>query len=144
MMVVTTTQIRDLLNRPRGLNEGTITEYLTIRNNQVDKVVRASGLFGVTASNAPTTALKDDAVKFLVCMDCLRVVIDTIPSWVPEKKQGVQDIRYQRQLKAFEEQAQNALNAISEKGGTVFVIDSTNSRITTTGNSLSGLFSGNE
>ena len=141
-MAVTTAQIRDLLNRPRGLNEGTITEYITIRDNQVTKVARAANLFGVTSDNAPTTALKDDAVKFLVCCDCLRVIIDTIPSWVPEKKQGANDIRYQRQLKSFEEQAEKALNAISEKGGSVFVLDSTDSRQTTTGNYLSGVFRG--
>ncbi len=36
-MAVTTSQIRDLLNRPRGLNEGTITEYITIRTAEVNK-----------------------------------------------------------------------------------------------------------
>mgnify|MGYP005822739511 CR=1 FL=1 len=143
-MAVTTTQIRDLLNRPRGLNEGTISEYLTIRDNQVTKVARSADLFGVTSANAPTTALKDDAVKFLVCLDCLRVLIDTIPAWVPEKEQGTQDIRFNKQLTSFEKQAQSALDEIAERGGTAFVVDSTASRITTSGNSLSGVFSGSE
>ena len=39
-MAVTTSQIRDLLNRPRGLNDGTVTEYITIRTAQVNKQVQ--------------------------------------------------------------------------------------------------------
>jgi len=110
----------------------------------VTKVARAADLYGVSASNAPTSALKDDAVKFLVCADCLRVLIDTIPAWVPEKKQGTQDVRFNKQLTSFEQQAQKALDGIAERGGTAFVVDSTTSRITTSGNALSGVFSGNE
>ena len=64
-MTVTVTQIRDLLNRPRGLNEGTITEYITIRTAEVNKKARGAN-FGVTADNAPTDALKESAIKFLV------------------------------------------------------------------------------
>ena len=41
-MAVTATQIRNLLNNPRGLIQGTITEYITIRTNQVTKVARGS------------------------------------------------------------------------------------------------------
>ena len=36
-MAVTSEQIRDLLNRPKGLNEATITEYIIIRTTQVTK-----------------------------------------------------------------------------------------------------------
>ena len=57
-MVVSTSQIRDLLNRPRGLNENTITEYLTIRTAEVTKKTRMTGYVGVTA-NAPTDVLLD-------------------------------------------------------------------------------------
>jgi len=49
-MAVTTSQIRDLLNRPRGLNEGTITEMISIRNTQVEKVSRGDN-YGVAAEN---------------------------------------------------------------------------------------------
>ena len=56
-MTVTTTQIRELLNRPRGLNEATITEYVTIRTAEVNKKARGAN-FGVTADNPPTDALK--------------------------------------------------------------------------------------
>ena len=81
-MAVTTAQIRDLLNRPRGLNEATINEYVTIRTAEVNKKARGAN-FGVTADNAPTDALKESAIKFIVCVDCLRVLIDTIPAVHP-------------------------------------------------------------
>ena len=96
-MAVTTIQIRDMLNRPRGLNEGTISEYITIREAEIAKIKRRANYVGVTADNAPSDTLVDNAVKFMVCVYCLRVFIDTIPTWVPEKEQGTQDIRYQRQ-----------------------------------------------
>ena len=75
-MAVTSNQIRDLLNRPRGLNENTITEYITIRTAEVNKKARGSKY--IDATNAVTDTLKESAIKFLVCMDCLRVLIDTI------------------------------------------------------------------
>lgn len=127
-MAATTTQIRDLLNRPRGLNENTITEYLTIRNNLVDKIARSASLYGVSSGNAVTTALKDDAVKFLVVVDCLRVMIDTIPSYVPENQQRQQDIRLRAQLSSMENQAQVSLDLIAEAGGTAFYINKTATR----------------
>ena len=39
-MTVTTDNIRDLQNRPRGLNEATITELISIRTAQVNKSAR--------------------------------------------------------------------------------------------------------
>ena len=60
-MAVTTTQIRELLNRPRGLNEATITEYVTIRTAEVNKKARGAN-FGVTADIAPTDSLKESAI----------------------------------------------------------------------------------
>ena len=137
-MAVTTAQIRDLLNRPRGLNENTISEYLTIRDAEITKKARMTGYVGVT-DNAPTTALKESAVKFLVCVDCLRVLVDTIPSWVPEKEQGVQDIRFSKQLTSFEKQALEAMRAIEEKGGTAFDIKATTTKV---GGTTSGQLSG--
>jgi hypothetical protein len=60
-MVVTDANIRDLLNRPRGLISGTITEYLSIRNTQVDKMARNADYVATTAY-AVTTAEKENAV----------------------------------------------------------------------------------
>lgn len=122
-MAVTNTQIRDLLNRPKGLNEGTITEYVTIRTNQVAKLSRGD-LYGVATANQVSTALTDDATKMLVCVDCLRVLIDTMPMYVPENEFRQQDIRLQAQLGDFRKQAQASLDLIAEAGGTAFYITS--------------------
>ena len=139
-MAVTTDNIRDLLNRPRGLNNGTINEYITIRTAEVNKKARVAEYFGVDTTGAPTDALKESAIKFLVCVDCLRVLIDTIPAVFPEKEQGTSDIRYNKQLASFEKSAQDALAAIEEKGGSAFKSGTTTSRVsgTTTGSQLSG------
>ena len=138
-MAVTTAQIRDLLNRPRGLNENTISEYLTIRDAEITKKARMTGYVGVT-DNAPTTALKESAVKFLVCVDCLRVLIDTIPSIYPPQEKGATDIRFGAQLRSFEKQAAQALANIAEVGGTAFKVKATTTRVggTTSGSELSG------
>ena len=135
---VTTAQIRDLLNRPRGLNEGTITEYITIRTNEINKKARSATLYGITSSNAVTDDLKSDAIKLLVCMDCLQVLIDTVPSYYPEKKQGIFDQRFKTQMKAMTDRANAALELVVEAGGAAFYVDSTNSRITDTSDSNSG------
>lgn len=136
---ITVAQIRDLLNRPRGLNHNTIVEYLNIRIAEINKKSRVSGYVGVTSDNAPTTTLRESAIKLLVCCDCLRVLIDTIPAVVPEKEQGTQDIRFNKQLETFEKQAAEALALIEEKGGTAFYVKGTSSKVsgTTTGE-LSG------
>tara|TARA_R100000458_G_C8235331_1_gene215844 strand:- start:84 stop:470 length:387 start_codon:yes stop_codon:yes gene_type:complete len=126
-MAVTTAQIRDLLNRPKGLNEGTITEYITMRTHEVNKVARGD-LYGVDASNQVTTDLKENAIKYLVCVDCLKVLVDTAPTFVPENEQRQQDIRFRSQMSSFQKQATSALALISEAGGTAFAIDSTNTR----------------
>ena len=139
-MAVTTTQIRDMLNRPRGLNEGTISEYITIREAEIAKIKRQADYVGVTEANAPSDTLVDNAVKFMVSVDCLRVLIDTIATWVPEKEQGVQDIRYQRQLLSFQEAADRVLDEIAEKGGPAFTVKATPSRVgaTPSGSQLAG------
>tara|TARA_R110002012_G_scaffold317444_1_gene533796 strand:+ start:498 stop:884 length:387 start_codon:yes stop_codon:yes gene_type:complete len=126
-MAVTTAQIRDLLNRPKGLNEGTITEYITMRTYEVNKVARGS-LYGVGAANQITDNLKENAVKFLVCVDCLQVLVDTAPTFVPQNEFRQQDIRFRDQLAAFTKRAEDAMSLISEAGGTAFYIDSTNTR----------------
>ena len=131
--------IRDLLNRPRGLNAATIIEYLNIRIAEINKKSRESGYVGVTSDNAPTTALRESAIKFLVCCDCLRVLIDTIPAVVPEKEQGTSDIRFNKQLASFEKQATQLVALIEEKGGTAFYTKATTAKVSgTTSGQLSG------
>ena len=136
---ITVNNIRDLLNRPRGLNSGTIIEYVNLRNTQFAKKSRKANYVGVNSTNAPTTAEVETAVKLQVCVDCLRVLIDTIPSVVPEKEQGVSDIRFNKQLASFEKQAEEALAVIEEKGGTAFYVKGTTSKVSgTTSGELSG------
>jgi len=119
-MAVTTDNIRDLLNRPRGLNEGTIGEYITIRTEEVTKKARGTHMLAEDSVNVVTTAQKESAIKFLVAADCLRVMIDTIPSYVDENERKVNDIRLSTQLKQIEKQAQDMLALVSEKGGTAY------------------------
>ena len=76
---ITVNTIRNLLNRPRGLNSGTVIEYVNLRNSQVQKKTRQANYVGVTSTNAPSTTDIENAIKLLVCVDCLRVLIDTIP-----------------------------------------------------------------
>jgi len=139
-MAVTTAQIRDLLNRPRGLNEGTITEYLTIRTAEVTKKARMADYVGVTSANAPTDALKESAIKFLVCVDCLRVLLDTVPAMVDDTIQQRQmNQTYTKQLTSMEKSAMDALRVIEEKGATAFAIKATSSKVGgTTTSQLSG------
>ena len=136
---ITVNTIRDLLNRPRGLNSGTIIEYVNMRNTQISKKSRKTGYVGVDSTNAPTTAEVETAIKLVVCVDCLRVLIDTIPSTAPEKDQGTSDIRFNKQLASFEKQAQDALAVIEEKGGTAFYVKGTTAKVSgTTSGELSG------
>lgn len=127
-MAVTTSQIRDLLNRPRGLNEETISEYITIRTQEVTKKARSASLYGLGDSTGVETTETESAIKMLVACDCLRVMLDTIPSYVPENMQRQQDIRVRAQLARFEQRADELLAAISEAGGTAFAINKTDSR----------------
>jgi|TARA_Y100000033_G_scaffold48793_1_gene56134 hypothetical protein len=126
-MAVTNAQIRDMLNRPRGLNEATITEYVTIRTAEVNKVARGSS-YNV-ADNAVTDTLKESAIKALVCCDCLRVLVDTAPMYVPENEFRQQDIRFRSQLDTMQKQADNLLSMIAEKGGSAFHSTQTGSRL---------------
>jgi len=129
-MAVTTTQIRDLLNRPRGLNEGTISEYITLRTNEVTKIARSSTLYGVASANAVTTDLKEGAIKFLVCVDCLTVMIDTIPSYyTAEDEQKINDQRFREQLSFFKKRADEAVGIVAGGKGAAFYLDSTDTRV---------------
>lgn len=118
-MTVTTDNIRDLLNRPRGLNEATITEYITIRTEQVTKTSRKTTSSGLAAdsANAVTTAQKESAIKALVCVDCLQVLIDTAPSYVRDSEKKENDIRFSAQLNSFTKRANELLAVVQEKGG---------------------------
>jgi adenosyl cobinamide kinase/adenosyl cobinamide phosphate guanylyltransferase len=129
-MAVTTTQIRDLLNRPRGLTEGTISEYLTVRVNEVTKVARGSEYIASTSTALVSDALKDDAVKMLVCVDCLMILIDTYHSYASENDRGEQDRRFRSQLSAFQERADIALKMISEAVGSGYSDYKTTTRLT--------------
>ncbi len=124
----TVSQIRDLLNRPRGLNEATVNEYITMRSAQVNRMRRSSNLYGVNDSTGVTDTECESAIKMLVCVDCLRVMIDTIPMYFPEAEQRRTDIRLSQQMKSFEKHADSLLKAISEAESSAFAIDSSNSR----------------
>ncbi len=139
-MAVTTTQIRDLLNRPRGLNEATITEYLTIRNAEITKKARKVDYVGGTADNVPSDTLKDSAIKFMVCVDCLRVLLDSVPAIVDDEIQQRQMNQvYTKQLSSMEKAALEAIRAIEEKGGSAFKVKATSTRVGgTTTSQLSG------
>lgn len=128
-MTVTTDNIRDLLNRPRGLNNATISEYITIRTEQVNKSARNDKFLADSSVNAVTEAQKESAIKFLVCADCLQVLIDTSPSYTDSSERKEQDIRFATQMRAFERRANEMLSLISEKGGTAVVVKNTKRRV---------------
>ena len=129
-MAVTNAQIRDLLNRPRGLNEGTITEYITVRTNEVNKRARGTQYLATDSANKVSDALKDDAIKMLVCADCLSVLIDTYVSSVPENDRGEQDRRCKEQMKVFQERGAIALNLIAEAAGSAYSEYQTSTQLT--------------
>ena len=136
---ITVNAIRSLLNHPRGLNSGTIIEYVNLRNTQIAKKSRKSNYVGVDATNAPTTAEIETAIKLIVCVDCLRVLVDTIPAIVPEKEQKTADIRFGKQLASFQKQADDALGVIEEKGATAFYKKATAAKVSgTKSGNLSG------
>jgi len=126
-MAVTTDNIRDLLNRPRGLNEATITELITIRTAQVNKMARGS-LYGV-GSAAVDTTLKESAIKFLVCLDSLNILVDTVPSYYSEDMQSVYDRRFQQQIITYQQRADEAVALIAEASGSAFATGSTKTRL---------------
>lgn len=133
-MAVSTDSIRDLLNRPRGLNENTISEYITIRTEEINKKARGEEYLATGSANAVTTAQKESAIKALVCLDCLSVLINTIPTYHPVGDQQAVDQRFREQLKTFEKRSKDLVDMVVGKGGTAFVVDSTNSRLPTATN----------
>jgi hypothetical protein len=128
-MTVTIDNIRDLLNRPRGLNDATITEYISIRTEQVNKSARNNAFLAEDSTNVVTTAQKESAIKALVCADCLQVMIDTIPSYVNEDEKKQQDIRLTAQMRGFVKRGEEMLALISEVGGTAVKFSQTKTRL---------------
>ena len=129
MMAVTNDNIRDLLNRPRGLNDATITEYISIRTEQVNKSARNNAFLATDSANVVTTAQKESAIKALVCADCLQVMIDTLPSYVNDNEKKEQDIRLTAQLRGFNKRGEEMLALISEVGGTAVKFSQTKTRL---------------
>ena len=130
-MAVTSDNIRDLLGRPKGLLTVTITEYINMRTNFVDKVARDEINLN-DSTNAVSTALKEDAIKMLVAVDCLSILIDTLPGQMSAgdlDDSRYQDRWYQYQLDMFRKRAKEALDLVAEAGGTAFAVKSTSSRI---------------
>ena len=130
-MAVTSDNIRDLLGRPKGLLTVTITEYINMRTNFVDKVARDEINLN-DSTNAVSTALKEDAIKMRVAVDCLSILIDTLPGQMSAgdlDDSRYQDRRYQYQLDMFRKRAKEALDLVAEAGGTAFAVKSTSSRI---------------
>lgn len=125
-MAVTNDNIRDLLNRPRGLNEATITELVTIRTAQVNKLARGTK-YGV--ESAVDTTLKESAIKFLVALDSLNILVDTVPSYYSEDMQSVYDRRFQQQIITFQQRADEAVALIAEASGSAFATGSTKTRL---------------
>ncbi len=125
-MAVTSDNIRDVLNRPRGLNEGTISEMISIRTNEVNKLARGT-MYNV--SSAVDTDLKEGAIKMLVALDCLNILIDTVPTYYSEDQQSVYDRRFQQQIVTFQQRADEAVALIAEQGTATFATGSSKTRL---------------
>ena len=128
-MAITSDNIRDLLNRPRGLLEGTITEYISIRTLEVNKAARGTLYLPTDTTNAVTTDLKEAAIKSLVAVDCLLVLIDTIPSYYTEEDGRYAEQRFRTQLGEMSKRADGLYAQVREEGGTAFSVKSTTSRL---------------
>ena len=128
-MAVLESSIRALLNQPRGLLSETITEYISMRTAEINKKRRSPTLYGVSSANAVTDELAEAAIKALVVMDCLSVMIDTIPTYYPPKEQGPIEQRCRGQMKLFQERAEALVKEVADKGGTAFASKKTNTRL---------------
>lgn len=128
-VVVLKSSIRALLNQPRGLLDETIDEYISMRTAEINKKARSTTLYGITEDNAVTEDLKEAAIKALVVMDCLTVMVDTIPTYYPEKEQGPIEQRFRVQLAAFQKRAEVLVREVSEVGGKAFSVKSTATRL---------------
>lgn len=128
-MAITTDQIRNLLGRPKGLLNDTINEYIDMRTDEVNKVARTD-LYLVNDTYAVTAGEIENAIKYLVCVDCLVVLIDTLPSQFNKADDArFYDRRFQYQIDVFRRRADEALALVSEMGGRAFAVGSTSTRI---------------
>ena len=126
-MTVTTSQIRDLLNRPPNLVEGTITEYINMRTIEADKIARTNS-YDIATDNQVTTAQKEEFIKAAVCADVLSVLVNTLPGLtMPDARQGTDD-RFRRQLEQFQLRAADLRAMIAEPNAAAFVVDSSATR----------------
>ena len=127
-MTVTTDNICDLLNRPRGLNEATITEPISM-TAQVNKSARNTKFLG-DSSNAVTDAEKNAAIKALVCSDRLQILDDTISTYVDDEgEKRENDIRLTAQMRAFQRRADGFDEDDHERGGSAFVFKATKTKV---------------
>lgn len=126
-MTVTTAQIRDLLNRPPNLVEGTITEYITMRTEEANKIARTSS-YGIGTDHQVTTANKEEYIKAAVCADVLTVLVNTLPHHtMMDAKEGTDD-RFRRQLEHFQLRASDLRTLIAEPNAAAFAVDSSATR----------------
>lgn len=126
-MTVTTSQIRDLLNRPPNLVEGTITEYINMRTIEADKIARTSS-YDIGTDHQVTTAQKEEFIKAAVCADVLAVLVNTLPHHtMPGTREGTDD-RFRRQLEQFQLRAADLRAMIAEPPAAAFVVDSSATR----------------
>ena len=126
-MAVTTAQIRDLLNRPPNLVEGAITEYITMRTEEANKIARTNS-YGIGTDHQVTTANKEEYIKAAVCADVLVVLINTLPAHtMPDARQGTDD-RFRRQLEQFQMRAADLRTLIAEPNAAAFATASSDTR----------------
>ena len=126
-MTVTTASIRDLLNRPPNLVEGTITEYISMRTEEVNKIARTQQ-YGIATENTVTTAQKEEFVKSAVCADVLAVLVNTLPHHtMMDAREGTDD-RFRRQLEHFQLRTAELKAMIAEPNAAAFYVDSSATR----------------
>ena len=127
MMAVTTAQIRDLLNRPPNLVEGAISEYITMRTNEANKIARTN-TYGIGVDHVVTETNKEEYIKAAVCADVLVVLINTLPAHtMPDARQGTDD-RFRRQLEHYQLRAADLKALIAEPNAAAFATESTATR----------------
>lgn len=86
-------------------------------------------LYGVDPANAVDTTLKESAIKFLVCLDSLNILVDTVPSYYSDDMQSVYDRRFQQQIITYQQRADEAVALIAEASGSAFATGKTKTRL---------------
>ena len=80
-------------------------------------------------ANVVSDALKDGAIKMLVCLDSLNILIDTVPTYYSEEDQRVYDRRFQQQILTYQQRADEAVSLIAEASGSAFATGKTTTRL---------------